>query len=249
MIHALLVDDEASSVRALRRLLEKGPAPRVQLDDCRTADAALSRLRDRHYDVVLVDWVLRGGCDGLELGHKIRELPTGPGLVMIMLTGHRETVPDELAALRAGFDDFMRKPFDVEVLRLRVAAAVKRATLARRPSWPTPPSGSDTWAALADDALAILPEEPVAIVHSRRVDLTYLEWCLALALYKRRGEVVERAALVGEVWRTAAPAHPGDSLDQLLRSLRRKIDPHRDLVQTLHGQGLRLRSCEEPSQI
>jgi two-component system, OmpR family, alkaline phosphatase synthesis response regulator PhoP len=243
VIRALLVDDETPSVRALRRLLEKRGAPRVRLDDCRTARAALSRLRSRRYDAVLVDWVLGDACDGLELGRRIRELPNGPELPLIMLTGHRKTSQDELAALRAGFDDFLCKPLDVEILRLRLAAAVKRAThIARSPPSPTSHSKNNTWAALADEALAVLPDEPVALVRSRRVDLSYFEWRLLCALYKRRGDVVGRAALVGEVWGAEAPADPGDSLDQLLRSLRRKIDPLRELVETVYGQGLRLRS-------
>lgn len=242
MIRTLLVDDESAFVRTLRRSLERaGAKPRVRLDDCRTATAALARLRRRRYDAVLLDWVL-GDDDGLELASRIRELPGGGNVALVMLTGRRVATEDERLAVTAGLDEFLRKPLDPEILRLRLAAAVERASprsrgavgRAARP-------GATAWAEFADGALELPFDEPVAFVRSRWVDLTELEWRLARALYMRRGQVVDRPTCVRETWGATPPAHPRDSLDHLLSALKMKLGPTRELLEAVRGEGIRLR--------
>jgi CheY-like chemotaxis protein len=178
VIRALLVDDESTFVRTLTRSLERGAGqPRVRLDDCRTARAALARLRRRRYDAVLLDWVLDAD-DGLELATSIRKLPSGRNVALIMLTGRRLAPENEQLALRAGLDDFLRKPFDPEILRLRLAAAVERASLRSRGAVArATPAGGTAWATLADGALEVLFDEPGAI------PITYStsgSWCGAV---------------------------------------------------------------------
>jgi DNA-binding response OmpR family regulator len=242
LIRALLVDDESAFVRTTRRLLERATGqPRVRLDDCRTGRAALGRLQNRYYDAVLLDWMLDGE-DGLEFGSRIRELPKGRHVALIMVTGRRVATESEWLALRAGFDDFVRKPFDPEILRLRLAAAVERASLRSRggAGRATPP-GRTAWTELADGALEILFDEAVAIVRSRWVELKDLEWKLARTLYARRGQVVDRPTCVRETWGPTPPANPRDSLDHLLSALKRKLGSSRGLLETVSGEGIRLR--------
>jgi DNA-binding response OmpR family regulator len=244
MIAALLVDDDPRFARSAARVLrlQRG----IRVDDCRTARAALRRLSDRHYDAVLVDWIL-GGEDGLTLGARIRALPRGSELAIIMLTGSRIADEDEMTAFSAGFDDFVRKPFNPAVLSVRIAAAVTRANNRRNVARRRASSSgvTATWDAQADDHFRLLADEPVAFVGLERITLSELEWKLAKVLYVRRGQVVHRDMLVKEIWGAAPPANVHDSLAHLLSSLRHKLDPHelaprRRLLETIRGIGARL---------
>lgn len=232
MIRALLVDDESTFVRTMHRSLGKRGQPRIRLDDCRTSRAALARLQNRLYDAVVLDWML-GDEDGLELGSRIRELPNGRLVALIMVTGRCTANQSEQLALRAGFDDFMRKPFDPEILRLRLAAAVGRAAVSRGPVGRVPPPGEDC--GLADHAIEVSFDEPAAAIRSRWVRLRNLEWKLARALYVRRGQVVDRPTLVREIWGSTPPADPRDAVDHVLAALRTKLGPSRWLLETVRG--------------
>ncbi len=238
LIRVLLVDDEVGYARMARRALARatGPFP-VILDDCRSASAALGRLAHRRYDAVLIDGVL-DDLSGIELGQRIRAL--GHSSALILVTGRLLDPEHERAAFAAGFDDFVRKPFDPTALRLRIAAVVRRCATASRPAT----GGSReqlAWNALRDAALEVRLDEPLAIVQSRPVELTPLEWRLLRCLYAHRGTTVERERLFDQGWGDAPTADPDKALDKHMRALRVKLgDPEGDLIQTIRACGFRL---------
>lgn len=238
MIRVLLVDDEAEEAHALRRTVRKTRGhPGIQIDDCRTAGAAIRRVGERHFDVVIVDWLLgHDEMDGLQLGRRVRSAGYEGGL--LMLTGRCIRGEDEQAAFAAGFDDFVRKPAHNAVLVARIAALARRIQPAHRPR---PHKPDAEWDGFADTALEVSRDEPMALVFSRPVALTPLEWRLLRALYARRGHAVPWTVLVNEGW-GAPPADPVASAAKHLCRLRRLLgDDVAGLVETVRGYGARLR--------
>lgn len=239
MIRVLLVDDERAFARTARRTLRGAGTMQVKVDDCRTARAALARLRDRRYDAVLVDWVLPD-LDGIELCTRIRSLPNRR-CALIMVTGRCFSPEDERTALAAGFDDFVRKPFDPETLGLRINAAVRRIQRARDDNAFESSRHGEPGSAAADAALDVLSDEHVALVFSRVTRLTTTEWKLLRVLFLRRGRVVERGTLIHEVWGDSRPSEPHRALDQHMGNMRAKLGGQAgSLVETVRGHGFRL---------
>jgi len=118
----LVVDDEPQIRRVLRATLT---ARGYALSDARTGEAALLALRESRFDLVLLDMNMPG-MGGLETCRQIRE---GSEIAVIMLTV-RDDEKDKVAALDAGADDYVTKPFSMTELLARIRAALRRAPTA-----------------------------------------------------------------------------------------------------------------------
>ena len=234
VIRVLLVDDERAFARSARRVLAGGSGvPRIKVDDVRSGHAALARLETRRYEVVLVDWNLQD-MDGVELGSRIRRTSRVRGCGLVIVTGRCVGSRDQCAALDAGFDDFVVKPFDAGVLRARIAALARRVSRVRR-------TQADDPKRVLHPTIDVLPDEPVALVFSRHVKLGVCEWKILATLCAHRGEVVSRSTLELVVWRADPPADPRRRMDEHVSGLRAKIgDTGRRLVETVRGVGFRL---------
>jgi phosphoserine phosphatase RsbU/P len=121
----LVVDDERVNCTLLARRLEHRG---YRVDVAQEGRAALAKIADRHYDLVLLD-VMMPGIDGLEVLRKIRILKSRAQLPVIMVTGRDES-EDIVEALRRGANDYVTKPIDTEVLLARIGTHVvlKRTT-------------------------------------------------------------------------------------------------------------------------
>lgn len=118
----LVVDDDSQIRRVMRATLT---ARGYEVNDAPSGEAALDRLREQAYDLVLLDMNMPG-VDGLETCRAIR---AGSEVPIIMLTV-RNTERDKVDALDAGADDYITKPFGTPELLARIRAALRRAPLA-----------------------------------------------------------------------------------------------------------------------
>ena len=114
----LVVDDEPQIRRIMRTTLTGAG---YEVDDAKTGEEALEKLRDYHPDLVLLDMNMPG-MGGLAA---CREIRAGTGVGIIMLTV-RNTEADKVQALDAGADDFVNKPFSTPELLARIRAALRR---------------------------------------------------------------------------------------------------------------------------
>jgi CheY-like chemotaxis protein len=114
----LVVDDEPQIRRIMRTALTGAG---YEVDDAKTGEEALEKLRDYHPDLVLLDMNMPG-MGGLAA---CREIRAGTGVGIIMLTV-RNTEADKVEALDAGADDFVNKPFSTPELLARIRAALRR---------------------------------------------------------------------------------------------------------------------------
>ena len=128
-MRVLLVEDHPD----VRLLFEQVIGARGhEVTACADGESAWEAYGQRSYELVLLDWELRGGgMDGLQLSRSIRSSPGGDRCVIVMITGHDS--PEALrAALQAGVNDYLAKPVGVEFLRLRVTIAEQWVESVRR---------------------------------------------------------------------------------------------------------------------
>src|SRR3712207_5678957 len=118
MSHILVVEDESEIAGYLRRgLTLEG----YSVDTAASGAAAMAAARERPPDLVVLD-VMLPGMDGLEVARRLRAASDVP---IIMLTA-REAIPDRVAGLEAGADDYLVKPFAFEELLARVRVQLRR---------------------------------------------------------------------------------------------------------------------------
>lgn len=122
----LVVDDEPQIRRVLRTTLS---AQGYEVFDARTGEEALLAIRDQRFDLVLLDMNMPG-MGGLAACQEIRG---GSEAAIIMLTV-RSSELDKVAALDAGADDYITKPFGMPELLARIRAALRRVPLTAGPS-------------------------------------------------------------------------------------------------------------------
>jgi two-component system KDP operon response regulator KdpE len=124
MNRVLVVEDEAPLRRALRTSLA---ARGFEVTEASSGEEAVFVAADRPPDLVLLDLGLPG-IDGMETLQRLRRFTVAPVIVLTV----RDRQSDKVAALDAGADDYVTKPFDIEELLARVRAALRRTPSAER---------------------------------------------------------------------------------------------------------------------
>ncbi len=228
MADVLVIAADPAVHAQLRRLIESWQFGYAEAE---TEALANLKVRDRALDLVLVDLDLPD-VDGFTLIRRLRTWTPCPILALSSCTAEDGKVA--IAALNAGADDYLSKPFDAEELLARMRAALRRSCRA------------------AEATLDVLTMGGVRLDLAHRsardrrgeIHLTRLEYRVLECLARQSGFVVPHARLVEEIW---GPAHEGDtqSLRVCIKNLRRKLeqDPHRPRFLTTElGIGYRLRA-------
>ncbi|MET8350742.1 response regulator [Micromonospora sp. NPDC005206] len=225
MTRILVVDDEPQILRALRINLR---ARRYDVDVAGTGAAALKSAASHPPDLVVLDLGLPD-IDGVEV---IRGLRGWTAVPIIVLSG-RAGSEDKVAALDAGADDYVTKPFGVEELLARIRAVTRRLG-ASSEAVPALRIGQHT-VDLADHA--------VRRDDGTEVKLTPIQWSVLEKLLRHPGKLVSQRQLLQDVW---GPEYQNETnyLRQYLAQLRRKLedDPARPRhLITEPGMGYRYR--------
>lgn len=222
----LLVEDDDQIRRFLRATL---PAHGYRLLEAETGAAGLTQAATRLPDLVLLDLGLPD-LDGLEVVRRIREWSAMPVVVL----SARGLERDKVAALDAGADDYLTKPFGVEELLARI-----RVALRHRAVQGAPPADATF---VSEDLEVNLAARQVKIA-GREVHLTPTEFKLLAILVRHAGRVVTHRQLLVEVWGPGA-AQNTHYLRVQMHSLRQKLEaiPARPkYLSTEPGVGYRLR--------
>ncbi|MGN8247393.1 response regulator transcription factor [Cellulomonas soli] len=228
----LVVDDDPG----LRELLDSGLAfAGYDVRTAATAAEAFDRLRERRPDAVVLDVVLPG-TDGLDVLRLLRS--TGDRTPVLLLTA-RDAVPDRVAGLTAGADDYLTKPFDLTELVARLEALLRRtAAHAVGQAATTPADGEQLRFADLELDLARLRCRR----GTRELDLSPTELRLLSVLLQAGDRVVTKAQLLDRVWDYDFGGDTG-VVEKVVSRLRRKVDTdgEQPLIHTVRGFGYTLR--------
>jgi DNA-binding response OmpR family regulator len=227
--HILLVDDDTLLRRSLTFNLEKAG---YRVSPAATAEDALAQARLDPPDLVLLDIGLPG-MDGLDALRSLRQQADVP---VIFLTARRREL-DQVLGLELGADDYVTKPFDIDVLLARIKAVLRRAAPATA-QVPAP-------APLAVGDLTIDPAAHTVTAGDRTVELSPREFDLLHALAMEAGRVVSVDDLLSRVWGAEYVGEP-QVVYVHVRWLREKLeeDPGRPRrIITVRGRGYKLVPC------
>ncbi|HEY6456523.1 MAG TPA: response regulator [Steroidobacteraceae bacterium] len=224
MHQILIIEDDASIREVLQALLGSGGFRVIEAASAARADI---EARAHKPDLLLVDLGLPDG-DGLTV---IRGVRTWSPVPIVVLSA-RTMEEQKIAALDAGADDYITKPFSAAELLARVRAALRRNVRAK-----------DQTPLLAFGAIQVNLQQREANGPDGPVHLTPLEFRVLECMARHSGMIVMQPQLIREVW---GPGHLGDSrsLRVCIRNLRSKLEPlpHRPrYLVTEAGLGYRLR--------
>jgi two-component system, OmpR family, KDP operon response regulator KdpE len=222
MSRILVVDDDPTLLHTLRLNLQ---AREYDVDTAETGTEALAVAAQRPPDVAIVDLGLPD-IDGLEVIALLRRTSTLPILVL----SARGEQNDKIAALDAGSDDHISKPFAMGELLARVRAALRRAA---------PPAAG---AIVATESFTLDLAARTAATPGGAVHLTPTEWHLLEELVGQPGRVIPQLELLQAVWGSAYGQESRHYLRVYMAQLRRKLEPvpsaPRHLI-TIPGTGFR----------
>lgn len=221
----LLVEDNPRLSHSLRVSLE---------DDGYAVDCAFDGLDGEEmgrmpvYDIIILD-VMLPGKDGIEVCRTLRDERIRTPILMLTA---RDALDDRVQGLDSGADDYLVKPFEMEELRARIRALLRRES---------PAKGG----LLRAGDMTLDPARHTVERDGQRIDLTAKEFALLEYLMRRPGHLVTREMAEEHLW---SDEHlvASNVVDVYIRRLRRKVDDpfHEKLLETVRGLGYRLRVPE-----
>jgi len=220
----LVVEDEPKIAQAVKKGLElKGYA----VDMVHDADSGLSYGSDPDYDLIVLDRMLPGSIDGVDLCRELRK--NGILTPIIMLTA-RGTIGDRVEGLNSGADDYLIKPFSFDELTARVRALLRR-----------PPVTVGTTLKVGN--LKLNPDSYEVSREGKPIKLSKKEFALLEYLMHHSGQVITKEMIASHIWDEEADILP-NTIEVYIGYLRSKIDrPFKDLkplIHTLRGFGYKL---------
>lgn len=221
----LVVDDEPTVRELLPAALRYSG---FTVATAATGQEALAEISRNPPDLIVLD-VMLPDIDGLEVLRRLRELPRlleghrGRNIPVLFLTA-LDTPEDMLNGLRLGGDDYVTKPFDLQVLIARIHAILRR-------------TGGDSGDLVVVGDLVLDPEERQLTRGGQLVRLSPTEFRLLHFLMLNVGHVVSKAQILDEVWKYDFGGDPS-IVDTYISYLRRKMDTTQPrLIRTIHGTG------------
>jgi two-component system KDP operon response regulator KdpE len=218
----LVVDDE----RPILRFLSASLSGQYAIVEAATGEDAMRAVATERPDLIILDLGLPD-IDGVEVTRRLREWTQTP----IIIVSVREQESDKVAALDAGADDYLTKPFGAGELMARIRVALRRAR-------------NEEQVVFSSDNLVVDLARRIVSVEGKEIVLTPIEYDILCALIQHAGRVLTHRQLLRTVWGNAY-----ESETHLLRvnvsNLRRKIE--RDPAKPQHiitepGVGYRLRA-------
>jgi two-component system KDP operon response regulator KdpE len=225
----LVVDDE----RPIRRFLTASLGGRYTILEAETGESAIQLAAINHPDLIILDLGLPD-MDGTEVTRRLREWTDVPVIVVSV----REGEQDKVAALDAGADDYLTKPFGISELIARIRVALRRSS-----------KSEAEFAIYQNNDLLVDFMKREVRVKDQPVTLTPTEYSILQTLINHAGKVLTHQQLIKKIWggNYEADAH---LLRVNVSNLRRKIerDPSKPQhIITEPGIGYRLKEIEKSS--
>ncbi len=208
-------DDPVLADGLMRSLCQMGHA----VDVVRTGSEATQILATHSYDLLILDLGLPG-MDGTEV---LRRLRSRRATVPVLVVTARDSVPDRVAGLDLGADDYLAKPFDLGELEARVRALIRRGQSAAS-------------SLISHGRLAVDVAGRRAAIDGAPVDLSAREFAVLEALLLNTGRVVSRDQLTEKLFSAAEDVGP-NAIEVYIHRVRRKLEPAGVTIRTIRGLG------------
>lgn len=215
----LVIEDEHKIANAIKQgLVQENYAVDVEYD----ADSGLGAALNETYDVMIIDRMLPGSIEGIDICREVRAAKIH---TPILLLTAKDQTSDKVEGLNAGADDYLIKPFSFEELLARVRA------LMRRPAQTSP-------TVLKVDDLTLDPTNFEVRRNNHKVDLSAKEFALLEYMMRNSGRVLTKDNIIAHVWDFDADVLP-NTVEVYIGYLRAKIDRpfNRPLLHTQRGFG------------
>lgn len=227
----LVIDDDEAINELLKINLELFGYPVIT---AKNGIEGFALVKQELPDLVILD-VMMPEVDGFTVAKRIRENPETKNIPILMLTA-LSMVQDKVKGFDIGVDDYLVKPFEMEELRVRVRALLKRADAI--------PESLATKEILTVGDITLLPESYSVKILDKTVKLTPIEFDILNLLVQNHENMVSSAKFLQEIWGYA----PEDDVETIrvhirhLRSKIKKISNGKEYIETIYGGGYRLLS-------
>lgn len=221
----LVVEDDAKTRHEIQVALEDAG---YTVEIAITGAEGLAQASSRQLDAIILDRMLPGGMEGLDVLSALREAgSTTPVLILSALS----TVDDRVKGLRAGGDDYLVKPFEYIELTARLDSLVRRSqTASQEQAYRIGPLNVDL-------------VSRTVVYAGKEVELLPREYRILEYMIRREGQVVSRTMLFEAVWNYRVGERT-NVIDVHISRLRRKLDPtgSAPIIHTVRGSGYVLRA-------
>lgn len=222
----LVIEDEHKLANALKQGFKQEHAT---VEVAYDGDAGLAAAEGDDYDVIILDRMLPGGVDGLEICKTLRAKGNQTPIIMLTAKGQ---IRDKISGLNGGADDYMVKPFSFEELLARVRAIMRRP-------------GDNVGNVLKVDDLELDTISFEVKRDGTPINLSSTEFSLLEYLMRNSGRVLSKTNIINHVWDFDSDVLP-NTVEAYIGYLRNKIDrpfpSSAPLIVTVRGFGYRVGS-------
>ena len=227
MATILVVDDDPSFQNLLQLNLEQSGFDVLLASEGIQAQALALQIQP---DLIILD-VMLPHVDGITLCQRLRRNNRTSHLPILMLTALGKP-EDIVAGFKAGADDYLKKPFELEELLARVRALLRRSRKL--------PNSAQQEEILTYGPLTLVPERYEVLWFNSTVKLTRSEFEIMAFLMQKLGEDVSIGEIIKEVWGYDDPHDGIDSIRVHIRHLRQNLEPdskHPQYLKSIYGVG------------
>jgi len=214
-IDILVVEDDDQICRTVKKYLENTG---FHVDTCFNGDHALEQVYNKSYHLVILD-IMLPGLNGQELLKEVRKISDAPVLMMTAL----DDDDSQLRAFSNLADDYVTKPFTMQILVKRVEALLRRSGHLKKE--------------IVVGMLTLYPESYQVLYDCQSVSLTPREFEILLLLVQNKGRIISQELLLTKVWGYDFEGNKG-VVHVHIRNLRNKLPT--DIITTVKGVGYRL---------
>lgn len=220
----LVVEDDLQIATNLKKILS---AHLYVVDSEKTGEGALFQAETQNYDLIILDWMLPD-LDGIEVCKMLRKKSVITPILMLTAKVQVENIVD---GLEGGADDYLTKPFSMDVLLARIKVLIRRVN--SNPLTPIIKIGG----------LSLDTNKRVVMKGNKQIELAPKEYVLLEYLVMHKCKAIDRMELMEHVWGETIDEF-SNTVDVHIRYLRKKIDePYgTNLIKTVKNKGYML--CE-----
>ncbi len=202
----------------------------ISVESFSNGEAALKAIKSQQYDLFLLDWMLPG-LSGIDLTMAIRQEIKNKDKPIIMVTALSQA-ENIVHALDLGVDDYITKPFDLNIFKAKIRSHLRRLKLEANPS-----------EEIEVEALKINFSKCTVEIENVPIHLTHSEFKILSLLIKKPGHVFTREQLINSIQGDSVHV-TNRTIDTHVAGLRKKMATKQHLIETIRGIGYRFYEIE-----